>query len=191
MNDSQQLQAEKIDTSTSVHPDKTSLVIAPGIVIKGCIVSEIEDADSRLLILGRVEGDIFTRGIVQVCKGGVVSGSSVIEADTLVVSGSVIGENVTVKTRLLVIQSTGDVTVNTVRVPPGGLELQRGGRLDARMTMSDPAPDLVQQTFGGQTNNSQVFAQAFNRSEPLNQSSLYPSAPPHVVFDMDQMDRGN
>lgn len=135
MNDSNQ-RNDQIDTSASIKPENTTLVVGPGIVIKGNILSELEDPDVRMLILGRIEGDITTKGIVQIAKGGEVAGNSLIDAGTVIVSGSITGDAVTVRAKLLVLQSTGRVAVGHVRLPPGGLEQQRGSVLEARLSMS-------------------------------------------------------
>lgn len=132
---------EELDSCASVQPEKTSLVAGPGIVIKGDIVSEIEDPDNRILVVGRVQGDIYTKGILQIAKGAVVAGNCLIQADTIIVSGSIIGENLIVKARLLVLQGTANVTVAAVRLPCGGLEQHRGSVLDARLTMADEVMD--------------------------------------------------
>ena len=171
MSENDQQRTEKIDTSSEIHPDKTSLVIAPGIVIKGDIVSEIEDADARLLILGRVEGNIFTKGVVQVGKGGVIEAGSIITADTLIVSGNVLGANVTVNAQILVIQSTGRVQVGNVRVPPGGLELQRGASLDARMTMSEEPANQTVYPLDTATNDSHGFNAVTDSQTAVGQSA--------------------
>ncbi|MES2027102.1 MAG: polymer-forming cytoskeletal protein [Pseudomonadota bacterium] len=136
MNDGLQ-RDDQLDSSVSIKPEKTPFVVGPGIVIKGNVVSELDDPDVRMLVLGRIEGDISTKGIVQIAKGAVVAGNSLIQAGSIIVSGSICGDEVTVRAQLLVLQSTGRVTVGSVRLPPGGLEQQRGSVLEARLHMSE------------------------------------------------------
>ena len=126
-------------SSSTIQPEKTPLMIGPGVIIRGHILTESDDSDLRMMILGRVEGNITTKGIVQIAKGAVVCADAVIEAGEIVVSGELIGENVTIRTNLLVLQSTGNVNVACICLPPGGLEQQRGGILNARLEMSLPA----------------------------------------------------
>ena len=124
---------------STIQTEKTPLMIGLGIVIRGEILDESGDKDSRMLILGRVEGNITTKGIVQITKGAEVVAGSVIQAGKVVVSGRLVGKDVIVKTDVLVLQSTGYVDVDTVILPPGGLEQMRGGVLIARLDMSGVA----------------------------------------------------
>lgn len=127
---------DQINSSSTIQPEKTPLLIGVGMVIRGEIIDETNNPETRMLILGRVEGNIFTKGVVQISKGAVVQAGSVIEAGEIVVSGRLVGENVTVRANVLVLQSTGFVEVQAVILPPGGLEQSRGGVLIARLDMS-------------------------------------------------------
>lgn len=123
--------------SASIRPEKTPLLIGQGIIIRGEITDDTQDPESRIVILGVVEGNISTKGIIQIAKGAVVKAGSVIEAGEIVVSGRLVGETVTVRTNVLVVQSTGHVEVDCVQMPPGGLELSRGGVLIALLDMAE------------------------------------------------------
>lgn len=144
MTDSQNSQNTHVvhGSSAAIKPEKTPLVIGQGIVIRGEIIDETNDPESRMMILGTIEGNIHTKGIIQIAKGALVRAGSIIEAGEVVVSGRLVGEGVTVRTDVLVLQSTGYVEVDNVVVPPGGLEQSRGGVLIARLDMSGEARDL-------------------------------------------------
>lgn len=130
------------NNSGSIRPEKTPLLIGQGITIRGEIVDETQDPESRMMILGVVEGNITTKGIIQISKGAIVKAGSIIEAGEIVVSGRLVGETVTVRTNVLVLQSSGHVEVDCVQMPPGGLELSRGGVLIARLDMSEHSANL-------------------------------------------------
>ena len=125
-----------IDSTASIQPEMTPFLLGPGVVIKGDVICEHEDPQMRMMIVGRLEGDIKTKGIVQIAKGAVVAAKSMIDAGVVIVSGSIIGENVTVRAGVLVLQSTGNIEVKEVCLPPGGFEQQRGGILNARLVMA-------------------------------------------------------
>lgn len=129
----------KLNSSASIQPEKTPLMIGLGMLIRGEIIDESGDTNSRMLILGRVEGNISTKGVVQISKGAELHAGSIIEAGEIVVSGRVTGKDVTLRADVLVLQSTGHVEVDNVVLPPGGLEQMRGGVLIARLDMTGVA----------------------------------------------------
>lgn len=113
------------------------LFVGSGIVIEGTIRHEGVNADERLVILGKVVGNIFSKGILHVERGATVHALSSIDCEQIVLAGSITGDaGVTVRAKLLVLQATGNLAVDTVCLPPGGLEQRRGGVLNARLDMS-------------------------------------------------------
>lgn len=91
---------------------------------------------SRIMVLGEVHGDIYTDGILEIGQGGVLFAEAIIECLEMVVGGQVVGDHVTIHAELFRMQSTGRVSVDSLRLPPGGLEQARGSVLNARLDMS-------------------------------------------------------
>ena len=171
---------DQIDSSNAIQPEKTPLIVGPGIVIKGNIVSEYDDPDLRMLIIGRVEGDITTKGVVQIAKGAVVAANAQIEAGVIIVAGSITGEKVTIRANLLVLQATGNVAVDNVCLPSGGLEQQRGGILNARLNMfSAPLDQHVDEHIGQKSGQS--VAIPFSRPKSLISSDVHHSVLTEVL----------
>lgn len=127
---------DHIDTLDQVLPEKTPLFIGLGVVIDGTITYKAEDPTQRLVVLGEVRGDIYTNAILQVAQGATVHANSVISAREVVVAGKIVGKGVTIKSGLLILQPTGDVHVESIALPLGGLEHTRGGVLNGRLDMS-------------------------------------------------------
>lgn len=123
--------------SDEILPEKTPLLVGLGVVIEGTIRYETKDPEDRLVILGQVLGDIFTNGILQIAQGATVRPVSKIECAEIIISGTLEGDNVVVSTNLLQLQPTAKVRVDTLRLPPGGLEQSRGSMLNAKLDMSD------------------------------------------------------
>jgi cytoskeletal protein CcmA (bactofilin family) len=123
-----------IESTTAINPGKTPLIIGPGIVLKGNIVNEDGDPESQMMIMGRVEGDITTKGVIQIAKGGEIAGNSMITAGAIVIAGQITGSNVSIRTNLLVMHSTSVVDVAMVFVPPGCLEMKRGSLLVGQLS---------------------------------------------------------
>lgn len=116
---------------------KAPLFVGPGIVIEGTIRHEVAEAGERLVIYGKVVGNIISKGILQVEQGATVHALTSIDCEQIILAGTITGETgVTVRSKLLVLQSTGNLAVDTVSLPPGGLEQCRGGILNARLDMS-------------------------------------------------------
>ena len=134
--------SEHIDT---LLPESTRLYVGPGITIKGDIHFQTEQPDQRLVICGDVEGNISTNGVLQIAEGAIVRGNTTIDCAEIVVAGTLTGESVTIKARLLFLLATGNIAVDKLCLPPGGLEQSRGGVLNARLDMSaeyGAVPDL-------------------------------------------------
>lgn len=129
--------SDKTDQLDAVLPEKTRLYIGPGISIKGDIRFIAEEVDQRLVICGEFEGNISTNGTVQITEGAVVRGEATIDCGEIVVGGTVSGANVTMKAQLLYLLSTGNISVEKLCLPPGGLEQSRGGVLNTRLDMSE------------------------------------------------------
>lgn len=164
MNDSRE---NMISNSTTIQSEKTPLLIGLGVLIRGEVIDETGDPESRMIILGRVQGNITTKGIVQIAKGAVVEADSTIDAGEIVVSGSLIGKGVTVRTDLLVLQSTGSVDVESVLLPPGGLEQMRGGVLNARLDMSAELRSAVRVAAVKEAPAVSAFRSVDNRVVPV------------------------
>lgn len=123
----------------------THLYIAPGVIIKGDIHFEAQKPDQRLVIRGEVEGNISTSGVLEIAEGAIVRGNTLIDCAEIVVAGRVVGDNVTIKARLLRMLATSNIAVEKLCLPPGCLEQSRGGVLNAQLDMSEEhgAPAIV------------------------------------------------
>lgn len=131
------MREEQIAAAGNIAPEKTPLMIGPDILIKGDVFYEGKDAQSRLLVMGKVHGNIHTSGVLQIAQGAEVVPGSILDCGEIVVAGKICGEGVTIKTNLLILEATGNIAVDTLCLPPGGLEQARGGVLNARLDMSD------------------------------------------------------
>lgn len=126
----------KLERLDSIIPEKTPLYVGPDVVINGDINFQTSDPDQRLMIRGEVKGNIYTNGILQVSEGAVISAAKRIECAEIVVAGTIKGEGVTIKANLLMLLPSGNIAVETLCLPPGGLEQSRGGILNARLDMN-------------------------------------------------------
>lgn len=126
----------KLDRLDSIIPEKTPLYVGPDVVINGDINFQTSDPDQRLMIRGEVKGNIYTNGILQVSEGAVINAAKRIECAEIVVAGTIKGEGVTIKANLLMLLPSGNIAVETLCLPPGGLEQSRGGILNARLDMN-------------------------------------------------------
>lgn len=124
--------------NTVVDASNTPLFVGKGMKISGRIESITGDPTQRLVIQGEVHGDILTDGILDIAEHAVVHATSKIDCGEIIVSGRLTGdkEKVTVRANVLTLAPTGDVSVETLQLPPGGLEQSRGGVLNARLDMS-------------------------------------------------------
>lgn len=127
---------QSIERLDSIIPEKTPLYIGQGVVFEGDVRFMSEDPDQRLLVVGEIKGNIFTNAVLQIAEGAVISAVESIEANEIVVSGTIKGDGVKVKANLMLLQPTGNIAVDTICLPPGGLEQSRGGILNARLDMS-------------------------------------------------------
>jgi cytoskeletal protein CcmA (bactofilin family) len=152
--------AAHLDDSNSVLPEKTPLFVGLGIVIEGVIRYDGADKSQRLVILGEVNGDIITTGILQIAKGATVRAASKIECAEIIVAGNLIGEGVSVRAGLIVLQPTSVVKVDTLCLPPGGLEQSRGSMLNAKLDMSEEYASLAKtETNVGATEAGKTLTQ--------------------------------
>ena len=126
----------RAEQADALQPENSRLYIGPGIIVRGDIEFPQSKPDERLVICGEVQGNISTPGILQVVEGATIKGDSKIECAEIVVAGTISGENVTIKANLLLLLSTGSIAVNTLKLPPDGLEQSRGGVLNARLDMN-------------------------------------------------------
>ena len=111
-------------------------LIGVGVVLRGGVTAITGNPASRIMVLGEVHGDIYTDGILEIGQGGVLFAEAIIECLEMVVGGQVVGDHVTIHAELFRMQSTGRVSVDSLRLPPGGLEQMRGSVLNARLDMS-------------------------------------------------------
>lgn len=114
-------------------------LIGADVVVNGSIQSITGNPSLRMVVMGRVNGDIKTDGILEIGAGAAVFPQTSIECAEIVIAGSVTGENTSIHTDLFILQSSGRVDVNTLCLPPGGLEQLRGSVLNARLDMSPSA----------------------------------------------------
>lgn len=138
---------------TSVTPDLSSdlnkhaapplLYIGKGVKVVGAIEFSGPSSE-RAIVLGESQGNVDWNGVVHVPVGGTITGQSKIKARELWVEGTVQGgegsDGVVIETGLLRLSSTAIVNVDSVSVPPGGLEQARGSRINARVEMTDKHP---------------------------------------------------
>lgn len=129
--------ADALDNIDAVIPEKSPFYMGPGMVIRGDLEFFSEDPDARLVILGQFFGNIRTNAILQVAPGAIIHASELIDAGQVVVSGKITGNKVTVRTNMLAINPTGNVHVDVLCLPPGGLENSRGSVLNARLDMDE------------------------------------------------------
>lgn len=123
-------------TPNAVGQPSTPLYVGPEMVIQGTVIYKGDDPKAVLMVVGKIEGNIKTTGILHVVKGAVIEAESSIECSEIVVAGKIVGKGVTIKTQSLKLESTGNVEAELVCLPPGGLEQCRGGVLNARLDMS-------------------------------------------------------
>lgn len=133
---SQQPIASTEDISTTMQRASTPLFIGADIVIQGTVIYNGKDPKAVLMLVGKIEGNIKTNGILQIVEGAVVQAESSIECSEIIVAGKIVGKGVIIKTQSLKLEATGDVEADLVCLPPGGLEQFRGGILNARLDMS-------------------------------------------------------
>lgn len=123
--------------------DGVGVLIGPGAVLTGSVVYMTGEPGRRIVIQGQMSGgDIRTDGIVEIGPDAVVQASAAIECNEIHVSGTLKGEGVTVKASLLVLKSQGRIDVQTLCLPPGGLEQLRGSILNAQLQMTSPAANM-------------------------------------------------
>lgn len=120
----------------AILPESTPLFIGAGVVIEGTIRYDGVDINSRIKVVGEVRGDIYTSGILEIAPGAQVNANSKIVCREIIVAGKIAGEGVTVRANTLILLETGNVAVEMVCLPLGGLEQNRGGILNARLDMS-------------------------------------------------------
>ena len=117
-----QHQTEPQSHSRSSEADVRTLIIGPGVSVKGEITS-----CNRLIVEGKIEAKLADCPNVIIKEGGVFNGESTTE--NAEVQGSFDG-NLVVRGRLLV-QATGRVSG---KIAYGDLEIERGGKISGEIS---------------------------------------------------------
>lgn len=122
--------------------------IAAGTTSVGDIVTH-GGANSRLVVEGRVVGDIYHSGVVEIEQGGIVHGS--ITASELIVRGRVERPRGECVVTNFVVEGEGSVHVKCVKTGMGCLSYSSSGDLNTQISMlpAGEAQDLVATAIQG------------------------------------------